>query len=120
VSAAALALLGLVLWGPLAGLVILSAYGAHILADQLGFMGSNLFFPFGSRRKEGMKLTYSGEAFPNFALVWLSCLLVFWNLYGALTWELPRFNPLRLLFYGALIPWAAYVVVRRILARSDS
>jgi membrane-bound metal-dependent hydrolase YbcI (DUF457 family) len=119
--ALALAVPGFLLWGRLAALVILAAYAAHVLVDQLGFMGGDLFYPFGSgRRREGLKLARPTEAFPNFALIWLSCLLVFRNLYGSLPWKPAALNPLKLAFYGAVIPWAVYVAARRFLARGGS
>ncbi len=52
----------------------------HVLEDQLGHMGSNLFFPFTRERTRGMKLMRSGDAIPNFFFVWLSVALIFFNL----------------------------------------
>ena len=112
-----LALAGTLAWDALAGLVIFCAYALHVLADQLGFLGSAWLFPFRRARVEGMKLVHSEEPLVNFAAVWLSCLLIFWNLYAATSWRLPHFNPAKLVFYGAVIPAALYFILRRVTGR---
>ena len=68
--------------GPLAGAIAFLAMTLHALMDQAGFMGGNLFYPFTRLRKPGAKLTTSGDPIWNFAAVWLSVALVFWNLGG--------------------------------------
>jgi len=100
------------LWGPGVGAVGFLAYAAHIAVDQAGFMGSNLFYPFTRRRTPGLRVTRSGAAFPNFALVWGCCLLIFWNLSrhpepGAAV------NPLALFAYGLALPALAHRWWRR-------
>jgi len=110
------AIAGTALWDWLAGLVIFGAYGAHIVLDQLGFMGSDLFYPFGShRRTGGLRLLHSGDMLPNFSAVWLSCLVIFWNLYTNLQYQVPYFNPLKLVFYGAVVPFALFMFVKAVL-----
>ena len=76
-------LIGGVIWGPWATVVIFGASAMHALFDQLGYMGSALFYPFHSRRLSGMKLMHSGEALANLSAVWFCCLLIFWNLWRA-------------------------------------
>ncbi|MDD4871638.1 MAG: metal-dependent hydrolase [Kiritimatiellae bacterium] len=115
------ALVGAVAWSPLAGVISFFAYGAHILLDQLGFLGSNLFYPFhASRRAGGMKLIHSGDMLPNFGTVWLSCLAIFWNLYRDLSWQITAFNPLKLVFYGVIIPLTLFILLRRFLVARNS
>lgn len=63
-----------------AGLVVGLGFTGHILEDQLGFMGSNLFYPFTRERAIGLQLLRSGDAIPNFLTVWLSVALVLFNL----------------------------------------
>ena len=108
------ALMGTCLWGWLAGLVVFCGLGAHILIDQMGFMGSNLFYPFTSGRSSGWKFFRSNRPLPNFLAVWTACLLIFWNLYAASPLEIPRFNPLMLLFYGVFIPLGLYRLAGKI------
>ena len=36
--------------GPLAGFVVMAAHGAHVLADQLGFMGGRIWLPLSRRQ----------------------------------------------------------------------
>lgn len=63
-----------------AGLVTTLGFAGHILEDQLGFMGSNLFYPFTKGRMPGMRLLRSGDAIPNFLTVWLASALMLFNL----------------------------------------
>jgi hypothetical protein len=53
---------------------------AHIVEDQLGFMGSNLWFPVTQKRTMGLKLLRSGDATPNFLAVWVSLAVILLNL----------------------------------------
>jgi len=62
------------------GLVTGLGFAGHILEDQLGFMGSNLFYPFTRERFIGLRLLRSGDAIPNFLTVWLSVALILFNL----------------------------------------
>jgi membrane-bound metal-dependent hydrolase YbcI (DUF457 family) len=78
--AAALGLLVGVLLGPTAGWVSGLAFATHVLEDQLGYMGSNLLWPFTRRRWHGMGLLHSGDALPNFATVWAALALTLFNL----------------------------------------
>jgi len=55
---------------------------------------------------------------PNFWAVWLSCLLIFWNLYRALPWSFPALNLAKLLFYGALLPSVAGWLLTRSARRA--
>jgi membrane-bound metal-dependent hydrolase YbcI (DUF457 family) len=77
-----MALLGIVgLWfGPGYGLVMTLAVLAHIVADQMGYMGSNLLFPLTRQRIPGWKWFHSGEAIPNFLTVWVSLAVILLNL----------------------------------------
>lgn len=73
--------LGLLLaWTPTAALIGALAWIAHVLADQLGYMGSAVAFPFMRRRIQGWKLMHSTEVGPSLAAVWASVLVVYWNL----------------------------------------
>ncbi|RME31132.1 MAG: hypothetical protein D6793_12545, partial [Thermoflexia bacterium] len=63
-----------------AGLVIALGFAGHILEDQLGFMGSNLFYPFTKGRMPGLRLLRSGDATPNFLTVWLASAIMVFNL----------------------------------------
>jgi membrane-bound metal-dependent hydrolase YbcI (DUF457 family) len=74
--------LGLVGWffAPVYGLVMALAALAHVLEDQLGLLGSNLFFPFTRRRVPGLGLIRSGDAVPNFLAVWIGLVVILLNL----------------------------------------
>ncbi len=68
------------LLAPIYGLALALAVLAHILVDQLGFMGSNLLFPLTHRRTRGLGLFHSGEALPNFATIWICGAVILFNL----------------------------------------
>jgi hypothetical protein len=70
-------------WGVTAGLAAGLGWAMHVLGDQLGFMGSALWFPFSTRRTRGFGLWHAGDALPNATVVWASILVVFWNLWRA-------------------------------------
>lgn len=77
------ALLGIVaglLGGARIGWVVGLGYALHILEDQLGWMGSNLFWPFTRHRIPGLKWMRSVDPWPNFTVVWFSLIFILWNL----------------------------------------
>jgi len=55
-------------------------FAGHILEDQLGWMGSNLFYPLTRQRMAGLRLLRSGDAIPNFLTVWTATALMLFNL----------------------------------------
>jgi membrane-bound metal-dependent hydrolase YbcI (DUF457 family) len=65
---------------PVAGVIAGGAWTLHALLDQCGFMGSNLLYPFTRRRSPGLQWVASGSTLGNLCVIWLSCLLVYWNL----------------------------------------
>lgn len=97
--------LGWLLWDGWAGLIILSAYLLHTVLDQCGFMGSNLYFPFTCRRTDGMMLAHSGDVLWNLSTTWISCLIVFLNLYTHAWWHVQGLTAIRVVFYAAVLPF---------------
>lgn len=63
-----------------AGLVAGLGFAGHVLEDQLGYMGSNLLWPFTKKRVPGLKMIHSGDAIPNFLTVWISVAAILFNL----------------------------------------
>jgi membrane-bound metal-dependent hydrolase YbcI (DUF457 family) len=74
--------LGVVGWlfAPVCGLAMALAALAHVLEDQLGLMGSSIFFPLTHRRVPGLGLIRSGDAIPNFLTVWIGLVVILLNL----------------------------------------
>ena len=110
------AALGLVVgWfgGVPAGVIAAGACGLHTAVDQLGFMGSNLFFPFTKHRTQGRQLLRSDNALANLATVWMSVLLIYWNL--ARMAPPPAVCPslLPLLLYAGILPLAVLALLGR-------
>jgi len=64
-------------WG---GLVTGLGFAGHVLEDQLGHMGSNLFWPLTRKRIPGPGLIHATDAIPNFLTVWTSVALILLNL----------------------------------------
>jgi membrane-bound metal-dependent hydrolase YbcI (DUF457 family) len=81
-----------ILFGATAGALSALAYAMHIAEDQLGFLGSNLFYPFTRRRSNGLKWIHSGDPVPNFFTVWTMLVIILFNLdrFSAR----PQINPL--------------------------
>ncbi len=90
-------------WGLTAGAIGLAAYASHVLADQLGFMGSSLWYPLSRRRIPGLQRLHAMSPFANATFVWTSLLLIFWNLSRAAGPDLAYALP-RLLFFGVALP----------------
>ena len=102
------------IWGSLAGAVTFCALLAHVLLDQLGYMGSNLFWPFTRRRAPGLKLHHSSGATPNLAAVWGSALLIYANLAINTVPPLsPPPNPLRLFLFAGALPIGLLMFLRK-------
>jgi membrane-bound metal-dependent hydrolase YbcI (DUF457 family) len=87
--------------GPVYGLVMALAALAHIIEDQMGFMGANLLFPLTRERTMGWKLFRSGDAIPNFLTVWAGVAIILLNL--------DRFSP------APRIPVLPYLLVAIVL-----
>lgn len=120
VVALLLALSSTLLWDGIAGMIVFAAYAAHILADQLGHLGSNLFAPFTKRRTGGMRLTHAMWPFPNFISVWASCVLIFWNLFRQSPAGGELLNPIRVLMVWILIPTLVFVFLQHKSKAADA
>jgi hypothetical protein len=68
------------LLGPTAGLVSGLGFATHALQDQLGYMGSSLWWPLTRRRFNGLRWFHSGDSLPNSLTVWLAAALILFNL----------------------------------------
>ena len=114
------ALIALVFQSAQAGLVAAVGMAAHIVEDQLGYLGSNLFWPLTKERSSGLKLIHSGDAIPNFMGVWLALQLTVFNLdrFGAAAQQrAPLVEPLTFFINAIVLPsvilLALYVFERR-------
>lgn len=100
------------IWG---GVVTVLGYCGHVLEDQLGHMGSNLFWPISTKRLPGLGIIHAGDAIPNFLTVWTSVALVLLNLDRFSLKPLLPVQPYLFLVLG--VPWvvlgAAYVRGKR-------
>ncbi|MDD5091951.1 MAG: metal-dependent hydrolase [Candidatus Wallbacteria bacterium] len=60
--------------------IAMLAFWTHILEDQTGFLGSNLFYPFTKDRSVGMKWTTAASPMSNIYTGWLAIAIIVWNL----------------------------------------
>lgn len=103
------------LFGVTAGLIGFGAVLAHVMEDQLGYLGSNLFWPLTRVRSTGAKLIHATDAIPNFFTVGTSIYFILFNLdrFSAQ----PMLDPL--FFWGILwLPFPillAYFLYRRLV-----
>jgi membrane-bound metal-dependent hydrolase YbcI (DUF457 family) len=95
-----------------AGLVVSLGLVGHVLEDQLGHMGCNLFYPLTKGRSAGLRLLHSGDAIPNFLTVWTGLALILFNMdrfsaYPLLTpwWFLGLMVGLPLVVLGGVYQW---------------
>lgn len=102
------------------GLVtIVACYGVHVVEDQLGHMGSNIFYPITKTRTPGLHWMHSGDGIPNFLAVWICCLLVFWNLYRGQPNMTFHFGFLHLMMVGLVIPGLVMGGIHWLLTRGQ-
>lgn len=102
-------------WVP--ALISWLAFSAHALEDQLGHLGSALFWPVNEKRFPGLRTMHATDGFPNFAAVWLCTLLVFWNLYRFAEDPVLVFGLAELLLIGGGVPLLLIGVLRLLRKR---
>jgi len=102
--AAAVGVVAGLLFGKWAGVVAGLGFAGHVLEDQLGSMGSNLFYPFTKERTTGLQVLRSGDAIPNFLTIWTAVALILFNLdrFSAQ----PLLNPWWFLGFAVALPVA--------------
>ncbi|MBI3272920.1 MAG: metal-dependent hydrolase [Planctomycetes bacterium] len=63
-----------------AAIIATLAFWTHVIEDQIGYLGSNLFPPFTKKRSQGLKWVTSASPMPNVITNYLAILTVLWNL----------------------------------------
>ena len=96
---------------------IAACYGVHVVEDQLGHMGSNIFYPITKLRTPGLHWMHSGDGLPNFLTVWICCLLIFWNLYRGQPAMTYHFGFVHLMMVGLVVPGLVFGALRWVLNR---
>ncbi len=106
--AAALGAVIALIFGSLqAGLVAAFGMAAHIVEDQLGYLGSNLLWPLTKERAGGLRMFHSGDAIPNFLAVWTALQLILFNLdrfSAPVEHRAPMLEPLSFFALAILVP----------------
>ncbi len=96
---------GILLWVTLGwqtGLAVGVGWTTHVLQDQLGYMGSNLWWPITKRRSSGLQWMHSGDALPNFLSVWLALAIILLNI--NLAAQTPQFSGIGWLIWAVILP----------------
>ncbi len=99
---------------------IAACYGIHVIEDQMGHMGSNLFYPFSKNRTPGLHWMHSGDGLPNFLTVWISCILIFWNLYRGQPAMTVHFSFFHLVMVALVVPGFIFWALRKFLNRAST
>ncbi len=117
VIALALGALCTALWGMTAGIVATLGFAVHVIEDQFGYMGSNLFWPLTRARTQGLRLLHASDGAVNAGVVWLSLTLLLLNLDRAR--ELPLLPLVPYVLFVIVIPTAifAWLQLQRIWHR---
>lgn len=93
-----------------AGLCAALGFAGHVLEDQLGHMGSNLFWPLTQSRTPGLGLLHASDAAANTGTVWLSLSLLLLNLDRARSFPLIPATPYILLV--VLLPFSIMLLAQ--------
>jgi len=92
-------------------MICLYGYWIHVIVDQFGVMGSNLFPPFTKKRSMGLGLFHSGLSIANFGTNWISVSVILYNLNY---WSYERTfttDPVRYFLLTTIIPLAVLVLI---------
>ncbi len=92
------------------GLMTWLGFTVHVLEDQLGHMGSSLWWPLSRARVPGVGALHANDAAPNFLAVWTSLAVILLNLdrLGG-----PGRLPVLPYLAGVLgLPWGVFLVAR--------
>jgi membrane-bound metal-dependent hydrolase YbcI (DUF457 family) len=74
-----LSIIAAIVFNTTVGIIAFTAYSSHILLDQIGHMGSSIFWPFNKRKINGCSMCHSDSRFANIFTVTLSILIIFAN-----------------------------------------
>jgi len=66
-------------YGFIASFIILFAYWGHVLVDQTGVLGSNLFWPITRKRTSGLAWFHSASSVGNFYTNYIALGIAIWN-----------------------------------------
>ena len=104
---------GLLFGSAQAALVAFLGMSAHVVEDQLGYLGSNLFWPITKERSAGARLLHSGDLIPNFLAVWMVLALILFNLdrYSASDPEPPADAGTPLLYFTTMLIAPALILI---------
>ncbi len=100
-------------------LVAFLGFSSHILADMLGHMGANLFYPFTKKRFKGLKLGRSNDPFLNFGLCYISAIFILYNL-NRFTLNLQIFSGFKFLLIFLGIPLLILLTLGMIFRRKGT
>lgn len=105
ITACALGAIPTILWGYPAGTIACGAYILHILSHQWNFTGSALFWPLQRKRYPGLQRLHSFRGHTgDFAILWMSFLLITGNMLRSASPPIPEPSLFQLLVFGGVLP----------------
>ncbi len=113
-----LAILGFLLGGKIWAIALGLPALIHVLSDITGFMGVNFFPPFTKERSGGLHLFHADTSLANFFAVWLSALVVIFNVNRFGSHRLFTMHPALYFGYFWLLPLAITLIVSAFMSRS--
>ena len=112
-----LAILGFVLGGKIWAIALGLPAFIHVFSDITGFMGVNFFPPFTKDRSGGLHLFHADTSLANFFAVWLSALVVIFNVNRFGSHQLFNLHPALYFGYFWVLPFAIVLIVTSLVSR---
>jgi membrane-bound metal-dependent hydrolase YbcI (DUF457 family) len=100
-------------------MICLYGYWIHVIVDQFGVMGSNLFPPFTKKRSKGLGLFHSGLSIANFGTNWISVAVILYNLNYWATERVFTTNLVKYFGLTTIIPLVALSLIRYFYLRHE-
>lgn len=94
-------------------MICLYGYWIHVIVDQFGVMGSNLFPPFTKQRSKGLGMFHSGLSIANFGTNWISVAVILYNLNYWAPEHVFTTNLIRYFGITTIIPLAVLLTIYR-------
>jgi hypothetical protein len=102
-------------------MICLYGFWFHVIVDQFGIMGSNLFPPFTKKRSSGLGLFHSNLSIANFGTNWISVAIILYNLNYYADEHVFTTEPVKYFVLTTAIPLAVlvgiYIAYRRLFAK---
>jgi hypothetical protein len=103
--------------GPVGAFIAAMAVSAHAIMDHLGYMGTNVLYPFQRDRTPGLRHLHSMDTSANLLVVWWCVWLTFTNLARHAGFDARPFGSAQALAWGMAAPAMALGLFRLVAKR---